>query len=125
MFPSEDAAKGNGAARSDLFRFGFLFRAGDGHCWPAPDGEGPGISNDWLGGDEESSAFAVDEEQGIASRFADGALELRDGRNRLMVYLLNDVAFLEAGVGHFAGGVDVGDNDALGRFGNAEFAGGA
>src|SRR5580658_2417217 len=76
-------------------------------------------------GDKESSAFAVYQEQRIAAGFANGTLELRDIVDRLMVDLLDYVALLEAGVGQFAGGVDVGDDNTLGCLGDAQLAGGA
>ena len=78
-----------------------------------------------LGGDEEGPALAVDEKQRIASGLAERALELRDVADGLMVDFLDQVALLQAGVGHLAGRVDVGDNDALGCRGNAQLLGNA
>ena len=68
-----------------------------------------------ISSDEECSAFAIYEEQRFVAALADCFLELRDVGDGLMVDFLDDVALLKAGVGHFAGGVDVGDDDALGR----------
>src|SRR5271163_1526505 len=76
-----------------------------------------------LSSDEERSALTVYEEQRLRAALADSVLELRDVGDWLMVDFLDDVAFLQAGVRHLACGVDLSDNDALCRFGNAEFAG--
>src|SRR5580700_4928660 len=95
------------------------------HFWVAPGTEGKDRPLLGLGGDKESSAFAVYQEQRIAAGFANGTLELRDIVDRLMVDLLDYVALLEAGVGQFAGGVDVGDDNTLGCLGDAQLAGGA
>src|SRR5690348_15530852 len=73
-------------------------------------------------GDEEGAAITIDEEQRTASRLADGTLKLRDVCYGLMIHFLNHVALLQAGVGHFAGRVDVGDNDAFGGWRDAELA---
>ena len=108
-----------------MFRFGSRFRPGAGHFWVAPGTEGKDRRLWGLGDDEESSAFAVYQEQRIAAGFADGALELRDIGDGLMVDFLDDVALLEPRVGKSAGRVDARDDDALGCFRDAKLAGGA
>ena len=100
----DDAALGH-------VRFWLPLPAQRGHFWTALGRE----ADELLSSDEESAAVAVDQQQRFASGFAHGALELRDVADGLMVDFLDDVALLQAGVGHFAGGVDVGDDDALGR----------
>lgn len=66
------------------------------------------------GSDEESSALAVYKEKRFGAALADRLLELRDVGDGFVVNFLDDVALLEAGVGHLASGVDAGDNDAFG-----------
>src|ERR1700719_2890057 len=108
-----------------MLHFGSRSRRGAGHFWLAPGTgrEGPTVIG--LGGDEESSALAVYQEQRIAAGFADSALEFRETCDGLMVDLLDDVALLEAGVGPFAGGGGGGDDDPLGCLVDAQLAGGA
>src|ERR1700676_493864 len=104
-----------------MCRFDSRFRPGAAISGPRWDGR----QASKLGSDEESAAVAADQKQGLASGPSNGALELRDVVDGLMVDFLDDVALLQARVGHFARRVDVGDNDAFGGFGEAEFAGGA
>lgn|SRR5271170_3619487 len=97
-----------------LYGYGLLpLPAQRGPLWAAPERE-----SNRLRGDEQSATVAVDQEQRFAAGFAEGALELRDIGDGLMVDFLDHVALLQAGVGHFAGRVDVGDNDALGGRGD-------
>ena len=76
-----------------------------------------------LGSDEKRSAFAIYEEQRIGTALANRLLELRHVRDGLMVDFLDYVALLQAGVGHLAGRVDAGDDDALGRRRNVQLLG--
>jgi hypothetical protein len=46
--------------------------------------------------DEERRAAAIYEQQRIVSGFANGALELGDVVDGLMVYFLDDIAFLQS-----------------------------
>jgi hypothetical protein len=74
-----------------------------------------------LSSDEERSAFAIYEEQRLGTAFANRVLELRDVADRLMIDFLDDIALLQARVGHFAGRVDAGDDDAFGCRGDVQF----
>src|SRR5580704_3372287 len=121
LFHSKNVAKEGVGDRLDIISLALSarFRSGADHFWPAPGGgTGQLYMELELSSDEERSAFAIYEEQRLCAALANGALELRDVADGLMVDFLDDVALLEAGVGHFARGIDAGDDNAFGRRGN-------